>query len=234
MSDSSAAIARVLQRSVSDADYGAVVDFLRADPDAQAILEELSTDRDLEVRGWVPGAAGQILGEAAIPLIRRMMRDRDTDIQGLAMDALEAIDPTLLDAILPELRRKVRSGNYSEVVSAAWRLAERGDVETIGLLEAFRDRHESWLAECKAATVILLVLTAPDEVALRIRAHDHDHMTWLTYGAVIVRTAEAIDALEDCRANAPDERCRRLCEFALANDLPKRAARAKGSGQAAS
>ncbi len=234
MTDSSAAIARMLQHSLTDADDAAVVEVLRADSNAQAILEELSTDRDLEVRGWVPGAAGQILGEAAIPLIRRMMRDRDTDIRGLAMDALEAIDPTLLDAILPELRRKVRSGNSSEVVSAAWRLAERGDVETIGLLKAFRDRHESWLAEYKAATVILLVLTAPDEVARRIRSHDHDHMTWLTYAAVTVGTAEATDALEDCRANAPDERCRRLCEFALANDLPKRAVRAKSRGQAAS
>jgi HEAT repeat protein len=218
----SRAIARLVSEAVTDEDEAKAIAALRSSSDAEVILETLSRDRDLEVRGWIPGAAHAVLGDAAIPLIKRMLRDSDADIRGLALDELERIDPALLEPILPMLRKNLASQNEYEVLQVGWRLVERGDVEAIAPLKAFRDRYEAWMWEYKAATVLLLALTAPDEVIPRIREHDHDHMTWLAYAAVLQGTPDAYAALLGCSTDCPDDDCRRMCAFTLERDWSRK------------
>jgi hypothetical protein len=208
-------IARKVHGSLSDEDDEAVLAELRSRPDAESILQELSRSSDLEVRGWVPGAAREVLGERSVPLVMRMTNDRDADIRDLALQALEAIDPELLDPLIKRLRRNLASKDDNRVFSTAWRLAERGDLASIGPIQAWQDRYEPWMWQHKVASVILLVLKSPDEVAVRIRDHDHDRMTWLSYAAIVVNTSDSRDALTECSVSAPDEDCRRMCAYTL-------------------
>ena len=222
-------IARMVHDSLGDEDDAVALAELRSRPDAEEILEELSRSSDLEVRGWVPGAAREVLGDRSVPLVMRMTNDRDADIRDLAIQSLEAIDPKLLDALTEHLRRRLASTDDDEVLSTAWRLAQRGDLASIAPIEVWGDRYESWMWQHKAASVILLVLTSPDEVAGRIRDHDHDHMTWLSYAAIVVNTSESRGALTECSVSGPDEVCRRVCAYALTKYGGERTA-ARGTG----
>lgn len=208
-------LAQELHAAVDDVDYEAVVDRLRGDLAAEEKLGALARSRDVEVRGFVPQAARKILGRNGIPLLMRLLKDRDPDIRGMALDELEQLDPALLVPIVPRLRRQLASKDDYEVLSTAWTLVRLGDVTSIGPLEAFRDRHESWTWQAKAATVLLLALTSPKEIVERIRAHDHDHMTWLSYAATLIDVPGALDEVRRCAEQGPDKDCRTSCSSAL-------------------
>lgn len=215
LTSAAARVVRSLRGSLGDADDAVVLAEVRDQPDPAAILEELSRHDDLEVRGWVPGAAADILGHDGVPLIKRLTHDRDADIRDLAYQALERIDPKLLDPLLRTFRRRLSSRDPDEVIRSGWTLAARGDTDAIPALEAFRDRYEPWEAYHKMAAVILLVLTAPEEVARLIRAHDHERVGWLAYAATKVADPEAIAALRECSESAPDDECRKACSWGL-------------------
>jgi hypothetical protein len=208
-------ISNALAAATSQTDDDAILEKLRADPQAAVILEQLSRDRDLEIRGWVPEAARRILGTDALPLLLRLFRDRDPDIRGLALAAIEALDPALVESLLVELRRRLSSKDRDEVIAIAWRLAARSDQASIPLIEAFRDRHEPWEGNHKVASVILLLMSAPEEIRKRIDAHDHDHMLWLPYAAILSGRREALEAVWRCAAAGPDDVCRRFCRYSL-------------------
>jgi HEAT repeat protein len=217
MSEEAEAIAAALQESSGDDDDRKVLERVRESPNVEAILEELARDRDLEVRGWVPEAARELLGRAGIPLIKTLAEDRNADIRGLAVDALETIDPALLVTLQTSLRKRLRSTDDSEVLATAWRLARAGDLEAIPAIEEWASRFNPNWWQQKAATVIVLGMKDPAEIARRIRAHDHDRMGWLSYAATWVNDPDARPALESCRDSAPDEECRRQCAHAIEN-----------------
>jgi HEAT repeat protein len=210
-----ASIALALQDSGGEEDDQRITASLRGSPNVEAVLNELARHRDLEVRGWVPEAARALLGREAIPLILSLAKDRDADIRDLALKALEAIDPELLRPLRTSLVKRLRSKDDSEVLAAAWRVAQMGAMEGISAIEAFRDRHDPRWWQHKAATVVLLAMQEPAEVPRRIRAHDHDHMGWLSYAATWLAEPDGRPALEFCRDNGPDEECRTQCAWAL-------------------
>lgn len=144
-----------------------------------------------------------------------MTHDRDPDIRDFAYRALESIDPKLLDPLVKTFRRRLASSDPDEVVRSAWFLAERRDIRSVPRIEGFRDQWEPWEAFYKIAEVILLVLTDPDAIARRIRSHDHDRMWWLATAASKIDDPDAIAALRDCSASAPDEDCRKACAWGL-------------------
>jgi HEAT repeat protein len=208
-------IARELQAGQTDATDAAIVGALRADANAETILQELAQNPDLEVRGWVPSAARRILGSRAVPLLERMTRDSDVDIRGLALDALEDLDPRLLDPFVGQLHRALQSKDDAEVIAAAWKLVARGDQQAAEPIAVFRDRYEPWMWQHKAAEVMLLALASPEEIPRRIREHDHEHMTWLANAAIVVATPEGFSALRACSESSFDESCRNVCTHAL-------------------
>lgn len=210
-----AEITRKLQRSLGDEDDAQVLEKLRRAPNAKELLEELARSRDPEIRGWVPTAARQILGAASEPLIRQMAADRDAGIRDMAVDALESLDPDLLKSLVPSLRERLESSDDGEVLSSAWRLVKLRDIDAASQIEKFRDRFDPSWWQSKAASVILLALRSPEEIPKRIRAHDHDHMTWLSYAATLMDVPDARAAVEDCKVNAPDEDCRTACAHSI-------------------
>lgn len=208
-------IARALQHSGGEDDDQRIIAELGASPNAEAALNELARHSDLEVRGWVPEAARVVLGRDAIPLIQSLAEDRDAGIRDLALQTLEAIDPKLLRSLRTSLVKRLHSNDDGEVLATAWRVAQIGDMEGIPAIEAFRDRNDPGWWQHKAATVVLLAMQDAAEVPRRIRAHDHDHMTWLSYAATWLDESDGRPALEYCRDNAPDEECRSVCAWAL-------------------
>jgi HEAT repeat protein len=214
-----ATIASKLQRSLGDEDDASVVEELQRAPNAKEILEELAKSPDLEGRGWVPTAARRVLGDAGEPLIRQMTDDPDPDVRGIAVDALASLDRRHLTSLIPSLRQRLESSDDSEVISTAWRLVRLGDVDAVDQIEEFRERFDPSWWQYKAATVIVLALRTPQEVPSQIRAHDHDHMPWLSYAATLIDVPGAMAAVEDCKTSSPDEDCRRACAHAI--DLHK-------------
>ena len=150
-------------------------------------------------------------------MIRRLAEDRDPDIRGLAIDALESIDPKQLQSLSTSLRKRLRSEDDWEVLATAWRVARAGDMDAVPAIEAFRDRNDPGWWQHKAAAVVLLAMRDPAEIPRRIRAHDHDHMSWLSYAATWIDEPDGRPALEFCRDNGPDEECRTRCAWALEN-----------------
>ena len=74
-----AALARRIKKAIDDADCAAISDEIGADPAARTILAELARVRDPEVRGFVPRAARLMLGREAVPLLKKLLEDRDPE-----------------------------------------------------------------------------------------------------------------------------------------------------------
>jgi hypothetical protein len=196
----------------------AVLAELRADRGwAARILDELSRDRDPEVRAWVSRAAREVLEEGGVYILMGLTRDRDQAVRDAAIANVVALDPQAARRLVPSLRRRVRSPDEDESVFAMWTLAELGD--RAGLPQVRRiaesaepgDRSRQRVAEA----VSLLLGERPEEVLERVRAHDHDLMPWLAVAARLLGTDEARAVLAEHAEGAPDPECRALCRAEL-------------------
>jgi hypothetical protein len=195
-----------------------IIEDLRTDEDhAVRLLEELAGFPDVEVRAWAAYAAREVLGERAVPLLLHMTKDRDADVQDVAIEELFALGPEAARKVVSDLRRKLTSKDISEPVFAMWKLYELGDRESLPLIRALAEAPEGdYPFHHKTARVICMLMEDPGEILERIRAHDHELMQWLTMAAQELHTDEARAALEECARSAPDRSCRRMCEGALA------------------
>lgn len=219
VSEAARDVARVVEKEDVDADeVEAVLDGLRADRGRAArILDELTRHENADVRAWVAWAAPQVLGEGGVYVLMGMTRDRDRDVRDAAIEELVALDPDAARRLVPALRRRLRSREAHEPVSAMWTLAELGDT---GSLPAIRRIAQSerldYPFQAHVAEVVCLVLEGrEDEIVEGLRAHDHGRMPWLATGARVLGTESARSALEECAMTAPDEECRRACAVEL-------------------
>jgi HEAT repeat protein len=195
----------------------AIVEDLRADRGrAVRILDELSRHRSPDVRGWVAWATPQALGEGGVHVLVGLTRDRDAEVRDAAIEELVALDPGAARKLVPSLRRRLRSPEPHEPVTAMWTLAELHDRESLPQVRRIVEGEnlDPW-QRAAAEIVVMLLEERGDEVVRAIRDHDHERMPWLATGARILATDEARDALEECAREAPDEGCRRACTIEL-------------------
>lgn len=183
--------------------------------EAEKAIARLALSPTARERGYVPLAARLVLGEGALPLLLKLLDDSDADVRGEALDQLELLDPSIVQRLAPRLRERLARSNNYEALSIAWRLAVLKDEAAVALIEDFRDCHPEGNWQHKAADIVLAMLLEPDAIPRRIRTHDHDHMPWLAYGASLLRTGEAMDALDACADGAPDADCRAYCRARL-------------------
>jgi hypothetical protein len=211
------AVAFTLERAGHDASQlEELLRSLKSQPAvAIATLSELSDHPSFEVRSWVPRAARLALGQEGLTIIKRATHDRDPDIRDAAIEELVALDPREADFLVPELRRRLRSGDTYEPVAAMWTLAQIGAKDALGdVEEVARSADRPW--HRKAAEIAVLALRGDgEEIARRIRDHDHDSVPWLAEAARIVGTKECRAALSWCVDGAPDQSCRNACREAL-------------------
>jgi hypothetical protein len=218
LSEEAAIVAAFVGDDAADpGELRSLIEDLREDKEhASRLLEELARNRDVDVRLWVPIAAREVLGEAAIPLLLRLTRDRDGDVQDVAIEELFQLGPSAARKVVAQLRRKLTSKDIHQPVFAMWKLVELNDRESIPLIRAVAEAQESeYPFHQKTARVICMLMENPPEIVERIRLHDHELMQWLTIAARELRTEEARTALEDCSRGAPDRRCRAMCAKAL-------------------
>lgn len=175
------------------------------------LLAELARHRSPLVRGWVSGTAKTLLGRDAVPILLKLAQDRDGDVRDIAVSDLMAVDPTAVRALIPALRRQLRSSDYYGPVAAAWRLAELGDTASADAIAVLADdeRQDPW-KRLAASAVVTLLRSGPEGVIERIHKHDHPAMQWLVQAAEIAATEGARQALAWLAYSAPDEECRRL------------------------
>jgi hypothetical protein len=202
--------------ALNDDDRELAVRHVRASPDPAALLAQIIRSKDPGPRGYVAGLAVELLPrELAIPLVRRMLDDSDPSNRIDAVPVYMALDPEGMPPLLAKLRRRLRSFDEHEVLSTAWDLAALGDTAAPAAIAAVRDVEppDRWLH--KALDVVWTYMSAPDRVITRIRDRDHVSMLWLAHAAGLIGTPEALSALRDGSAGAPDDRCRLICQTRL-------------------
>jgi hypothetical protein len=193
----------------------AATELLRREADPHQVLSQLSKSKNVDVRGWVVVAAREVLGADATSLLIAMLDDRDPDVRVMAMSSIEDADPTVLAPFVNRLRRRLQSSNPNEVLATSWTLARLGDRDSVPLVQEYRDGFDDWQWQHKAADVVLLYMTDPDDVIRGIRDHDHERMAWLVYAAALIGTPAATEALHECSTGAPDPACRGKCAYSL-------------------
>jgi hypothetical protein len=212
-------IAAIVGREDVDADEAdALLDELRADRGRAArILDELSRHDSVDVRAWVAWATPQVLGDGGSFVLMGLARDRDREVRDAATEELVALDPDAAGRLVPALRRRLRSHEARESVTAMWTLAELRDRDSAPAIRRIAETPDLEHAfHARVAEVVCLVLDdREDEVLWRLRAHDHDYMPWLATAARVLGTDAARSALEQCAAGAPDEECRSACAVEL-------------------
>ncbi len=169
------------------------------------------------MRGWVSWAIPEVLEDGGAYILLGLTRDRDPAVRDGAIEELVALDPDLAQKLVPSLRRRLRSRDAQEPVTAMWTLAELGDRDSLRLIRriAEADELEHPHQRLSAEVACMLLGDRPENVLAGLRAHDHEHMPWLATAARMQGTPEARLALENCARDAPDEDCRRACAIEL-------------------
>lgn len=185
----------------------ALVVSLRESPSAALVaFETLAESGEDEIRLWLTEVTPQVLGHDALPILRDLVRDRDSDVRIEALGAIVALDSDEAHKMAAMFRRRAGSNDLHEAQAALWALGAIRDVEALDVIRAAQ-LHDNAIPRNTAIAVELL-LTAPSELCQRIEEHDHVLMPWLAKAAEILGTEAARQALESCALNAPDEECR--------------------------
>lgn len=188
-----------------------------SDPvEAAAILGELSSHDDPQIRSWVAFVAPRVVGPESASLLRTLALDRDPDVRDEAIDGLNSLGEGLPQGVLSGLRRSLRSSDYLEPMHSMWRLARLRDEASLPDLEYLSsdDSRPPWQQK-SAQVAAMLVRNEDKQVISRLRQHDHDYTRFLARAAAIMGTPVAREVVADCAANAPDEECRMWCEESL-------------------
>jgi hypothetical protein len=199
--------------SVSDAEAATLIQHLRSAPEASAVLDEIAASKSVDDRMWVAWAAPRVLGDGAIPVLKRLAGDRDADVRIDAIEAWATLHPNSAAELWPFLRRQLQSTNFWEPISAMWAIAE---IDLRDAIPAIRERAHRWPktdAHWKVADIVLDLLEGRQQPILeRIRQHDHIAMPWLARAARLMNTTEANDTLAwGFDAFRGDERCHAAC-----------------------
>lgn len=103
MSEDAALIASAVgDEAFTENELRAVIDDLKMDTGRAArLLNELGSFPDVDVRLWVPGAAREVLGEACLPLLIRMTKDPEIDVQDAAIEELVKLGPNAATRSFP-------------------------------------------------------------------------------------------------------------------------------------
>src|SRR5256885_11116902 len=115
-----AAFARAPSRGDGAAHYRQILERLAAHPrDSKALLEELLLSRDIDTRAWAAMAGTRVFGKEFERVLVRLLDDKTSEMQSLALGLLENLDPGALEPLLPKLRRKLLHSKDEDDVRAS-------------------------------------------------------------------------------------------------------------------
>jgi hypothetical protein len=220
-----------LESAWRDVGADAIVSALEAGPDGEAalvretdrlrreagkaalVLDELSRHSSPAVRGWVSGAARDLLGSGAARVLLGMSRDKDPRVRDRAIEELVEVSPEAARKVAPDLRRRLQSKDVNEAVTALWTLAALGDQASMPTLRRMAE-GDDLLA--RAAEIAGMALAGRvDEIEVGLEAEDPDEIEWFAAAARLERSERARVALEECARHASAEEARRACRAEL-------------------
>jgi hypothetical protein len=180
-----------------------------APDDARVVLEQLAGHRDPVVRAWAGTAAKDVFGDEAVPLLTRLMRDRDADVRDVAREDLIALDPMFEQTLLPAMRKVLqrRKDPWGEDKAAMWRVARLRDRESASILRDYANHFESRHYHHRMPLVLAAYIEDPTSLARRIREHDHDSMFWLLEAARRLQAPGMEEAIVDALELPVDAEC---------------------------
>ncbi len=214
--------ATCVQDIASEQDRRDLINLLSADREyAGQVLGELADNQDPEIRHWAAQEAADVLGRDAVPILRRLVRDRDSNVRIDALRGLGQVDPGELVPMIPKLRAETESQDGFDAQAAIWALGALGDPANLDVVRAATRRDRA--RPRNTAIAVELLISDPEQLCQRIESHDHDLMPWLTYAAAMLGTERARLALEHCALNAPDGECRVYATKRLARFIQRAA-----------
>lgn len=191
-------------------EYRQLLDELAASPTkAQELLAGLAQFRDPVVRAWAGSAAKEVFGREAVPLLTRLLKDRDPDVRDGARQDLVELDPGFESTFFPDYRRALRGRKdpWGEDRSAMFHLARARDPEAVALLRDYASHYESRYWHNRMPLVLADYIEDPTSVMRRIRNHDHEFMFWLVLATVVLDIADAQVGLVEALDRPIDEAC---------------------------
>ena len=184
------------------------------------VVARLLRWQDPGVRFWAIAAAERFYSmNHYVKVLEQAAKDPDEAVSSDAVDRLWRIAPQrvqrLSQSMVSKLSSQIRSG---EKVFWLWSLARLRAQDAIPAIEALRSSEPGWTKLARVADVVLRYLKEGEpEVLSAIENHtDHEHMEELcTLAWFVTRSEAARAAVAKCAIVAPDEECRRECNFAL-------------------
>lgn len=184
------------------------------------VVARLLQWEDPAVRFWAISAAERFYPRSEYAkVLERAARDPDDDVSADAIDRLFNVAPERLKRMSRSIASKLSSDIPSlEKVFWLLSLARLRALNAIPQIEALRATEEAWTKLARVADVVLQYLNLGEaDVLDALESHrDHAHMEELcTLAWFVIGSDAARSALKQCIASAPDEECRRECQFSL-------------------
>jgi HEAT repeat protein len=197
----------------SDRDVAGLLGVVReTNEDPKQLLRQLASHGDPTVRGWALSAIGETIGTSGMDIVRAHAKsDRDSDVRDIAIQALLVLDIDAARSLIPVYRRRLRSSDRYEPVTAMWALAAIGDTSCLDEIRALGEAATRGLHKHTATVVCMILEGRSHDVLAAIQGHNHDLMPWLVKGARIIATPEARRVLEECAESSFDDVCTAWC-----------------------
>jgi hypothetical protein len=207
---------RIRERLESDDEIDSLLEELRQEASPLPHLEKLAASRSGPIREWTASAAATTMGADATALLLALARDRDPDVRDTAIQELVEVNPDAARTLGPVFRKKLKSRDYYDPVSAMWTLAKLDDSSSLDDIRRIRDEATIMYHQKTAEVVVLMLEKEYDTIFATLEQHlDHDGTRMFATAARRIGSDEALHALEICSSSAPDEECRQVCRGAL-------------------
>lgn len=213
-----ARIASLIQTRSEEADRELANFFRRTG--REAVVARLLLWEDAAVRFWAIAAAERVYSrEEYAEVLERAAGDPDDDVSADAIDRLLNVAPDRAQRMSRSIAVRLSSeGPLLDKVFWLWSLARLRARQAVPEIKVLRAGEEDWTKLARVADVVLTYLSEGERVILEaIESHrDHAHVEELcTLAWFVIRNEAARSALEVCAAEAPDEDCRKECQFSL-------------------
>jgi HEAT repeat protein len=190
---------------------------LRSDVDgAPAVLEELAGHPAAVVRDWVAWIAPSVIASGAVPILERLVDDKDADVRHEAMSGLVRLDKRWSAKLVPRYLKMLRSHDPIDQVDAIWRLTQFRESSALAALKQIAQTGRYPGLRTNAQVASLVLEGKEDELIAGLLRHEHKVVLLWTRGLAYLGTERALNVLRQFAEEAPDAECREHARRSLA------------------
>ncbi len=188
---------------------------LKTHPDRAQVIASLAGNRSSAVRSWAGMVSGDVLGEAAVPILQQLAVDGEVSVRNGAIQDLLRLDPEALRPAIPRLRKDLKPNAFVlDQTFAMWTLAKLGDRAALPAVRQLAAPTDKYIGRQRVAQVVAWLLEGNGQTIIDALASHRLGDLWtrdLAKAASILGSPEALAALQRCATQAPDDDCRAVC-----------------------